>query len=169
MAEVRTGKRPPVRTHATNVGAVSVAPLPQRPMSSPEDWEFCVKIFGMLGQRIENIEHVREILAELKEYTGLEAVGIRLRSGEDYPYYTTIGFPDHFISLENFLCSLDTYGKVVRDFAGIPVLQCMCGGIIRGRFDSSQASFTRTGSFWTNDATGFIPPDSGRHGKYRNL
>ena len=37
---------------------------------------------------------IRDLLKIIKERTGSEAVGIRLKEGEDFPYYQTHGFPD---------------------------------------------------------------------------
>jgi hypothetical protein len=82
-----------------------------------------------------------------------EAVGIRLKEGEDYPYYETSGFPDEHVKLESKLCKTDDFGSIIHDFKGDPVLECMCGNIICGRFDPSKQFFTKKGSFWTNDTT----------------
>ena len=36
----------------------------------------------------------------VREKTGFDAVGIRLKKGEDYPYYETRGFPEEFVRAE---------------------------------------------------------------------
>ena len=92
----------------------------------------------------------------LKEWSGCEAVGIRLQQGADYPYYETRGFPEEHIRLENSLCKVDAQGEVLRDFQGNPVLECMCGSVIRGRFDAGLPFFTEQGSFWTNNTTDLL-------------
>jgi PAS domain S-box-containing protein len=38
----------------------------------------------------------------------------------------------------------------------MPVLECMCGNVIRGRFDPSLPFFTPGGSFWTNSTTALL-------------
>ena len=96
---------------------------------------------------------VAEILRLVKESSGLEAVGIRLRQGEDYPYYVTGGFAPGFVEAERHLSARDQTGEIVRDAAGHPVLECMCGNVIGGRFDPSKPFFTKRGSFWTNGST----------------
>ncbi|MDP2862082.1 MAG: PAS domain S-box protein [Desulfobacterales bacterium] len=96
---------------------------------------------------------IDDILHLLKESTGIEAVGIRLREGEDYPYYVTNGFSDHFVEAENYLCALDDAGEIIRDSKGNPYLECMCGNILCGRTDPSKPFFTEGGSFWTNSTT----------------
>ena len=87
------------------------------------------------------------------EQSGCEAVGIRLRDGDDYPYYEAHGFPEEFLLLENSLCTRDADGAVQREHAGNPVMACMCGNVICGRFDPTKHFFTPGGSFWANDTT----------------
>ena len=55
--------------------------------------------------------------------------------------------------LETRLCSYDEQGKVCRDRSGYPILECMCGNVICGRFDPTKEFFTANGSFWTNNPT----------------
>ncbi len=101
-------------------------------------------------------EHISKLTASLQNWSGCEAVGIRLRDGDDYPYYETRGFPAEFVQAENSLCECDRNGKIRRDSNGNPVLECMCGNILRGRFDPAKPFFTAHGSFWTNNTTALL-------------
>jgi PAS domain S-box-containing protein len=85
--------------------------------------------------------------------SGCQAVGIRLKDGDDYPYYETRGFPQEHVKLENRLCLRDDSGCIVHDFKGDPVIECMCGNVICRRFDPTKKFFTKKGSFWANDTT----------------
>jgi PAS domain S-box-containing protein len=85
--------------------------------------------------------------------SGCAAVGIRLKDGEDYPYIEAYGFSEDFIRTERYLCARDADGHILRDAAGNPLLECMCGNVICGRFDRNKPFFTETGSFWTNSTT----------------
>jgi hypothetical protein len=96
---------------------------------------------------------IGDVVRLVKEASGLEAVGIRLRDGDDYPYVETSGFPDHFVELERSLCVRDKEGAVACDERGRPRLECMCGNILRGRIDPAVPFFTRGGSFWSNCTT----------------
>ena len=49
---------------------------------------------------------------------GCEAVGIRLKEGDEYPYYVTRGFPPEHVRLENQICARDDSGCIVRDSKG---------------------------------------------------
>ena len=64
---------------------------------------------------------VRAAVTFFQEKSGCEAVGIRLKDGDDYPYYETRGFPAGVRAPENRLCARDSAGAVVRDSAGYPI------------------------------------------------
>lgn len=86
----------------------------------------------------------------------MEAVGIRLKEGEDFPYYQTNGFPDAFVELENHLCVRDAAGQILMDAKGHPVLIGLCGHVLSGRANAAQPFFTDAGSFWCNCTTDFL-------------
>ncbi|MBP7736110.1 MAG: PAS domain S-box protein [Spirochaetes bacterium] len=110
-----------------------------------------------LLRRCNRAESVKELIQGLtlylKNIVGCEAVGVRLRDGEDFPYYETKGFAEEFVLAENSLCARDLDGRARRDESGNPVLDCMCGNIICGRFDPSKPFFTPGGSFWSSCTT----------------
>ena len=112
-----------------------------------------VKILALLGHQIDSRETIREIVREIQKFTGFEAVGIRLRDGDDFPYLETRGFPDDFVKLENSLCARNTEGTIIRDHSGYPIMECMCGNVLQGRTDPSLPFFSQGGSFWTNCTT----------------
>ncbi|MGD0663737.1 MAG: PAS domain S-box protein, partial [Syntrophorhabdales bacterium] len=87
---------------------------------------------------------IRRILLLLKEHTGMDAVALRLQSGNDFPYFEASGFSEEFIETERLLCSPG--GD----------LECLCGKVISGHADPSLTYVTRAGSLWTNDAAGLL-------------
>ncbi|MCX6912179.1 MAG: PAS domain-containing protein, partial [Verrucomicrobia bacterium] len=113
-----------------------------------------------LLDRINSCPNLRGLIQAvtllLQGATGCEAVGIRLRDGEDFPYFQTVGFPPSFVQAENTLCAVDPQGQVVRDLQGHPVMECMCGNVLRGRSDPAKPGFTARGSFWTNSLTDLL-------------
>ena len=96
---------------------------------------------------------VRAAAVFFQKQSGCEAVGLRLKEGDDFPYYEARGFSKEFVQVENSLCAKDLKGQLLRDDIGNPILDCMCGNIIQGRFDPSKPFFTKRGSFWTNCTT----------------
>jgi PAS domain S-box-containing protein len=111
------------------------------------------KVLETLNRPNEIVNLIRDILLLLKEHTGIEAIGIRLREGEDFPYFETNGFPPHFLEAENHLCARDNAGEIIHDSNGNACLECMCGNILNGRTDPTYPFFTEGGSFWTNSTT----------------
>ncbi|RJP64965.1 MAG: PAS domain S-box protein [Ignavibacteriales bacterium] len=107
-------------------------------------------ILSILNRPNEWQDIINDILNELKSFTGLEAVAIRLKEGNDYPNFVVNGFPENFVNVERSLCStqLDSDKKEEASY-----LDCLCGNIICQRFDSSQPFYTESGSFWTNNTT----------------
>jgi PAS domain S-box-containing protein len=115
-------------------------------------------------------ELLRAAVNYIRERSGCEAVGIRLKENNDYPYYETHGFPQEFVQLENHLCQQDETGHTICDAAGNPLLDCMCGNVICGRFDASKPFFTARGSFWTNCTTELLATttEADRQARTRN-
>ncbi len=105
---------------------------------------------------------LNRVVTEIKTRTGCDAVGIRLQSGEDFPYFAQQGFPADFLQTENTLTlrEADSAGRQQGQEAGIN-LACACGMVLSGRTDPTHPLFTRGGSFWTNNALLLrdLPPD----------
>ena len=112
--------------------------------------ELTAEVLGLINSATDSGILLKTVLAGLKQWSGCEAAGIRLHDGEDYPYFETFGFPESFVRKENSLCVHDAAGEIVRDAAGNPLLDCMCGNILQGRVDPSQPFFSKGGSFWSN-------------------
>jgi len=110
-------------------------------------------LLDRLNRRGNEHEIIRDILAMTRQFTGFDAVGVRLRKGDDFPYYEVNGFSDGFVGSENYLCARDSVGNPIRDNRGRVILECMCGNVLMGRTDPNLPFFTEAGSFWTNSTT----------------
>ncbi len=122
--------------------------------------EMTVEFLHLINQSTGFADLIQSAVDFFQRKSGCEAVGIRLREGEDYPYYEVRGFPQEFVLLENELCQKDAAGALVRDSEGSPVIECMCGNVICGRFDDAKPFFTQGGSFWTNSTTELLASTS---------
>ena len=116
-----------------------------------ERQKLTIALLERLNRALGGKDVIKDILAIVKDYTGFEAVGIRLKDGDDYPYFITQGFPGHFVEAERYLCSYDEGGKLLYDSSNNPMLECMCGRVVRGYTNPEKNFFTKNGSFWTND------------------
>src|SRR5208283_3116836 len=105
---------------------------------------------------------IREILMLSTKHLAIHAAAIRLKDGEDFPYFVCDGFSVEFIQAERSLCLRDQTGAVQRDPAGKPCLACLCGSVLQGRVHPDLPCYTAGGSFWTNCASKLLagfPPD----------
>lgn len=132
--------------------------------------ETTVEFLRLINESRDTSDLVRAATHFVHQRSGCEAVGIRLRQGDDYPYFETRGFPEEFVHLENSLCARDRSGHPIRDGAGNPVIDCMCGNVICGRFDPSKPFFTAGGSFWSNCTTDLLASttEADRQARTRN-
>jgi hypothetical protein len=111
-----------------------------------------------------------QVVVRVKHATGFECAGLRLKDGEDFPYYFTVGFDHDFVRKETFLCAHDQAGELIRDSDGNPHLECMCGNVITGRTNPAFPFFTKGGSFWSNGTSALLAEttDSDRQTRTRN-
>jgi len=117
------------------------------------DLDLKLGVLDIISRHHDPEEALATALGFVMETLGVEASGIRLREGDDFPYFTTRGFGERFVEAENHLCRKNPDGSMVRDEHGEAQLDCMCGTVIRGRYDPSKPFFTAKGSFWTNSTT----------------
>jgi PAS domain S-box-containing protein len=112
------------------------------------------EILGTLNEPLGVRDAVGRILAAIKRKTGFDAVGIRLRSGDDFPYFVQNGFAPDFLATENSL--------IGRDQNGSTGLECTCGLVLSGKTDPANPFFSKDGSFWTNDSLRLLDLPAGQ-------
>jgi PAS domain S-box-containing protein len=112
------------------------------------------EILGALNEPLSVRDAITRILAAIKLETGFDAVGIRLRSGDDFPYFVQNGFSADFLAAENSLIGRDQNGKIG--------LECTCGLVLSGRTDPANPLFTKDGSFWTNNSLPLLDLPAGQ-------
>lgn len=127
-------------------------------------------VLEVLGTSVDTRDLIDNLLPLVRDFAGVEALGIRLRDGEDFPYYEVRGFPPDFVAAERTLCVRDQEGAILRDAEGEAILECMCGNVIRGRVDPALPFFTDGGSFWTDSTSDLLASttEQDRQGRTRN-
>lgn len=91
---------------------------------------------------------IQRILDAIQRDIGVDAVGIRLRQGNDFPYASS-GFSPSFVESENCLLARAANGDIRIDDQGSIHLECTCGLVLSGRKDDSNDWLTPEGSAWT--------------------
>lgn len=99
---------------------------------------------------------ITRILSAIRRETGFDAVGLRLQSGEDFPYFAQEGFSNDFLLAENTLAVRSPDGGICRNSRGEVDLECTCGLVISGQTDPTNPLFTPMGTFWTNESFGLL-------------
>jgi PAS domain S-box-containing protein len=117
-----------------------------------QERECLVEFLRLVNDSEDLVGLVNAAAAFFRKESRCEAVGIRLKLGDDYPYAAALGFPADFVASENELCSRDAEGRVLLDGSREPVIECLCGRVIRGRNGEVGKGFTTAGTFWSNDA-----------------
>jgi PAS domain S-box-containing protein len=135
-----------------------------------QEREMTVEFLRLMNENKGVVDLVHSAVNFFRERSGFEAVGIRLKDGDDYPYFETSGFSAKFVELERSLCVRDAFGQIIRDNNGYPIQECMCCNVICGRFDPSKPFFTTRGSFCTNCTTELLATttDADRQARTRN-
>lgn len=118
--------------------------------------EMAHRILMILSETGDLPELMQRILSVVQEVTEIEAVGVRLQEGEDFPYFSQRGFAEDFLLKENSLLHRKGDGTICRDTSGAAQLECTCGLILSGQTDPANPLFTRGGSAFTNDAASLL-------------
>ena len=152
------------------IGSVITARDITEAKQAEEERQIAIDFLGMVNQSRGTDDLLQRAAVFFQERSGCEAVGIRLREGDDYPYFVARGFSREYVQLENKLSARTASGKAICDGAGKPVLECLCGSVIRGGFEPSKPFYTAHGSFWCNSTTDLFAgaaegdlPSSARH------
>ena len=118
-----------------------------------ETGRILIEVLDLIAKETPTPALLKEVVSLLADWTGFEAVGLRIKEGNDYPYYQTRGMSTEFIRLENSLCprghsqDLEIHGD-----NDVP-LECACGAVIQGKIDRSKPFFTDYGSLWSSSNT----------------
>ncbi|MDD2733312.1 MAG: PAS domain S-box protein [Desulfuromonadaceae bacterium] len=114
--------------------------------------QLTTSILAILNESTDLTASINRVLEIIKQGIEFDAIGIRLQSGADFPYFASAGFPDDFLIAENSLVVPDRKGGLCRDCDGNVCLECTCGLVISGKSDPANPLFTPGGSCWTNNS-----------------
>jgi PAS domain S-box-containing protein len=121
-------------------------------LQSEEPYAAARQVLHICNVATNRHELINLLLPFLQRFTNCQAVGLRLRQGDHFPYCATRGFPQSFLTAEKSLGACNRPGSLVADRAHNVAGASVCGDILSGRFDPAQPFFTAGGGFWTNSA-----------------
>jgi hypothetical protein len=99
---------------------------------------------------------LQEILERIMKISSCQSNSIRLKKDNDFPFYVHEGYPAFFIAKENSLLMVEKNKKIVYDQEANKILECMCGNVLTGNFNSNFSFFSKKGSFYTNSSTNLL-------------
>jgi PAS domain S-box-containing protein len=114
--------------------------------------EMSRSILEILGEQADFVASTQKICNLIKNFTGVDALGIRFQKGDDFPYISSSGFSVEFLEKENSLLDCNPKGGLCRDGDGKLHLSCTCGMIISGKSNTNSPFITKRGSFLINDS-----------------
>lgn len=110
------------------------------------------EILGILNSSHALPDMISAVISAIKKETGFDAVAIRLKKGDDFPYFVQNGFSNDFLISENTIIARNKDDVVCKDANGKIMMGCTCGLVISGGTNTTNPLFTPGGSFWTNDS-----------------
>jgi len=123
-------------------GAGTILDITDRKQSEDE-LRVSLRFLEIVHEHTETAPLLREYVSEIKNYTGCDAVGIRVvDENSNIPYVAYQGFSRKFYEIENPV-SLKTD-------------ECMCINVIRGDVDLNLPFFTAGGAFCVNATSRFL-------------
>jgi PAS domain S-box-containing protein len=123
-------------------------------------------ILHILNSPVSLSDAIQQVIPLLRNESKADAVGIRLKDGDDYPHFFQSGFLDDFCKTENSRLTFDTSEANLKVSCEHKQLDCTCGLVISGYIDPMNPLFTEGGSFWTNNSSALMdiqPEDDPRH------
>ncbi|MBI5570701.1 MAG: PAS domain S-box protein [Desulfomonile tiedjei] len=118
------------------------------------------RVLALLGQGLGLVNAAREILRMVKDFTGCEAAGIRLREDEGLPYLVHEGFSLSAPGADGFPCILTAAGEADLSVETDSAVACACSAVMSGLADPSLRCFTASGSFWINNIPAVVSASS---------
>lgn len=103
------------------------------------------------------LEVYGRVLDLIIDFFNIKASAIRLKLGEDYPFFVTRGFSERFLEKDNFICSRDSDGNVFRGEDGDVRLKCFCGAVISQDRRKDLFTLTEQGIFCAHSEADLSP------------
>lgn len=134
--------------YISDVGGLAVANARVFQEAKKAEGKLAVQVLEMFYQSGEEVDKFTNILELLREFTGVEALGIRLKEDDSFPFHAALGYPSEIMERVPSFCENDCNAPGEEE----PVL-CMCETVLAGGADPSLPYFSERGGFWTNSVS----------------
>jgi signal transduction histidine kinase len=128
-------------------------------------------ILRFANRGVPRVDFLREVSHVLLDFSGCDAVEVRLSHGGLHYRWEATRRPEEAISFELARWITDEEGTVIPASSDDSSLERLCRSVAGRRFDSSLPFFTGNGSFWTGDtgATISLPAEERPAGETDDL
>jgi len=116
------------------------------------------QILHYANRGLPRIEFMREVSKMLIDFSGCDAVELRLKRRDKYYLCEASGGTEQSFQVKDFPCTQAEGGRIIPCSDDDSGVETLCRDIILGRFDPSLPFFTKNGSFWignTKDCQSF--------------
>ncbi len=111
------------------------------------------RILRYANRGVPRIEFLREASKMLMEFSGCDAIELRLKHADLHYRWIATAHPEESFRFEIMPYTRNENGKFIPCSKDNSVLEQICRNIFSGHIDSSLPCFTKNGSFWTSDTT----------------
>lgn len=111
------------------------------------------RILRYANRGVPRIEFLREVSRMLMEFSGCDAIELRLKHADLHYRWIATAHPEESFRFEIMPYTRNENGKFIPCSKDNSVLEQICRNIFSGHVDSSLPCFTKNGSFWTSDTT----------------
>ncbi|MDD3876225.1 MAG: ATP-binding protein [Bacteroidales bacterium] len=108
-------------------------------------------ILAVLNSSMDIDSSLIKVTQLIKLKTHVDAIGIRFKKNEDFPYLYHDGFNSDFLETENSLIALCSDGRLSKNTRSGLNYECLCGLVVSGKHKYNSSIFTPYGSLWAND------------------
>jgi two-component system NtrC family sensor kinase len=136
---------------------------PLHPGRTEDSLRLSRTILRFANRGLARVDFLREVSQLLLDFSGCDAVEVRLSHGDLHYRWEAARRPQEAIVFELARWIVGEDGMVIPASRGESPLERLCHSVAGRRFDSTLPFFTRSGSFWTGD-TGTpiaLPPEAG--------
>lgn len=135
------------------------APAKRSPIRVEDSVRLSRAILHCANRGLPRVEFLREISQVLLDFSGSDAIEVRLNDGGLHYRWEATRRPQNAITFDLVQWTVGEDGAVIPAAQGVSDLEQLCGDVARRRFDSALPFFTSNGSFWTGDT--WEPLDTG--------
>ena len=134
-----------------NVDSDASAPRRRRSICAEDSVRLSRAISDCAGRGLPRIRFLQEVSALLLDFSGCDAIEVRLHDGDLHYRWEAARRPHHAVRFERVRWTVTEDGAVIPALDDNSDLEQLCRDVARQRTDSTQPFFTGDGSLWTGD------------------